>query len=354
MTSGAKATTAGSVRRVREPGRRPRAWLAWIACGVPALALASGEVVARLWLGLGDPPLSVADPEIEYLFKPGEYHRFGNTIRINSRHMRSEELSDARSDPRELRILVMGDSVVNGGALTDQRDLATEILRTRLAAATGRPVAVGNVSAGSWGPGNLLAYVKKFGLFDADMVFIVLNSDDVGDNPTGRPVVGVDPGFPDRPPPLALVEGFSRYLLPRLKASGHPAAGPAPATAPAPENQAVSAEAAARSFHDLEALVGRIRERCPTVVIVLSPKRGEATGTDSPGRDAIRRFAADAGLPLLDLSAPFGDAIGRGEDPYRPGDPIHPNELGQRLIADALQPAVFVGQSGQVRFPPAD
>jgi glycosyltransferase involved in cell wall biosynthesis/lysophospholipase L1-like esterase len=330
--------------------RWSRAWLTWVALGVPLLALACGEGFARLWLGLGDPPLSVADPDIEYLFKPGEYHRFGNTIRINSHHMRSDEMADTKSDPRELRVLVMGDSVINGGGLTDQRDLATEILRTRLAAETGRPVAVGNVSAGSWGPGNLLAYVRKFGLFDADMVFIVLNSDDVGDNPTGRPLVGVDPAFPDRSPPLAIVEGFSRYLLPRLRAGGRPGAVPPPA--PAAEPPGVSAEAAERSFRDLAALVERVRAACPMVIIVLSPKRGEAMGAGSPGRDAIRRFAAETGLRLIDVSDAFGEAIGRGEDPYRPGDPIHPNELGQRLIAGAILPILLGGITSPI--PPAN
>lgn len=320
--------------------RRWRAWLFWLGFGLPLVALACGEGVARLGLGLGDPPLSVADPEIEYLFKPGEYRRFGNTIRINSRHMRAEEFSDKKTDPREWRILVMGDSVINGGALTDQRDLATELLRTQLAAETGRPVAVGNASAGSWGPGNLLAFVRKFGLFEADTVLIVLNSDDVGDNPTGRPVVGIDPGFPDRPPPLAIVEGFSRYLMPRLRGLG--LVGPAPVTAPTNAPVAESpAEAAARSLRDLGALVARIREGCPRVIIVLSPQRGEAMGADSPARDAIRRFAGDSGLPLVDLSAEFGAAIARGEDPYRPGDPIHPNELGQRLIAEGMRAAVL-------------
>ena len=34
--------------------------------------LAGAEIYARKGLGLGDPPLSVADPEIEYLFAPNQ------------------------------------------------------------------------------------------------------------------------------------------------------------------------------------------------------------------------------------------------------------------------------------------
>ena len=39
------------------------------------------EVYARVVLGLGDPPLWMADPEIEYLPQPAKrYRRFGNRI----------------------------------------------------------------------------------------------------------------------------------------------------------------------------------------------------------------------------------------------------------------------------------
>ena len=36
------------------------------------LVVIAGELAARLLLGLGTPPLSMADPEIEYLFKPNQ------------------------------------------------------------------------------------------------------------------------------------------------------------------------------------------------------------------------------------------------------------------------------------------
>ena len=168
------------------------------------------ELFARIALGLGDPPLTQRDPGIDYLFVPGTYHRFGNTIHYNSFSMRADEISPTKQNPDELRVLVMGDSVLNGGALTDDQDLATFIAQQRLRERLGRPVWVGNVSAASWGPGNLLAYADRFGWFDADVVIFLLSSHDVRDVPGFQADLG--PNFPLSRPSLALTEGLTRYL----------------------------------------------------------------------------------------------------------------------------------------------
>ena len=94
----------------------------------------------------------------------------------------------------------------------DQAALLTARLETRLVEALERPATVGNISAGSWGPGNLLAYVKTFGLFDADILVLVLSSHDHTDHPTFEPVVGVERRMPDRTPLFALSEVTHRFL----------------------------------------------------------------------------------------------------------------------------------------------
>ena len=309
------------------PRRGPRRRLALAALGI-VLAAAGGELVARLGLGLGDPPLSDAYPDLEYAFRPGTYRRFGNTIRINSHHMRSDEFPDRKERPDEFRVLLMGDSVVNGGALTDQADLASEVLRERLTRALGRPAVVGNVSAGSWGPGNLLAYARRFGLFDADVVVVVLTSMDAGDVPTGRAVVGVDPSFPARRPWSALGEAVTRYLLPRIQPAGSPMdATPAPDAGP---------EAFARGMRDLGELADLVSASGARLVIAHFPDRGELAGSMLPGHDAIAGLAAERDIPFVELSPAIAAAVAAGSEPYRPGDSIHPNAAGQRIIADSL------------------
>jgi len=52
---------------------------------VAVVALVGGEAVARYGLGLGDPPLSMAHTDIEYVFRPNqECLRFGNRVAYNA------------------------------------------------------------------------------------------------------------------------------------------------------------------------------------------------------------------------------------------------------------------------------
>ncbi len=170
---------------------------------VAVFGLVAAESFARFGLGLGTPPLSIEDPEIEYMFKPSqEVWRFGNRQLVNEYGMRSRPVPVQKPE-NEFRILTIGDSVLNGGNLTDHDELATSLL-------SGSQVRVLNASAGSWGPPNMLAYVEKFGLFDADLLVVVLSSHDAGDAPTFAPL---NPNtHPTRQPLSALTEGISRYL----------------------------------------------------------------------------------------------------------------------------------------------
>ncbi len=181
-------------------------------CGVIGL-----ELFSRLVLGLGDPPLSVADPEIDYIFAPNQdCKRFGNRILYNEVSMRSDRKPEPLSDGLR-RIMVVGDSVVNGGVLTTHDDLATSLLDADL-----RREGFGdcwNVSAGSWGPMNYAAYFKKYGIFGATDLVLEVNSHDLWeDDPkegAGRIIGSVN--FPDKKPILACWEGFERYAWPRVK-----------------------------------------------------------------------------------------------------------------------------------------
>ena len=85
------------------------------------LGIIAAEILARVMLGLGDPPLTIRDPKIEYMFKPGIYQRFGNEVAYNEYSMRSP--APPKAHVLAKRVLVVGDSVVNGGAETDQGDM---------------------------------------------------------------------------------------------------------------------------------------------------------------------------------------------------------------------------------------
>ncbi len=172
-----------------------------------------GELFARFYLGLGDTPVYIEDPDYEYIYAPNQdVKRFGNRIITNKHSMRSKPLS--KKDGK--RILLIGDSVVNGGAHVDQDELVTTILENIF----GRKEAgtrVLNISAGSWGPDNAFAYISKHGHFDAEAIVLLFSSHDYNDNMHHRTVVGEHRSWPKSRPFLALTDGFSNYVWPKLR-----------------------------------------------------------------------------------------------------------------------------------------
>jgi hypothetical protein len=88
-------------------------WLWILAAGVLALVLF--EVVLRMQFGLGTPPLYVADARTGYRLAPNQsLRRRGNRIDINQYSMRGDPI-DSQRQPDTFRILLLGDSIVNGG-----------------------------------------------------------------------------------------------------------------------------------------------------------------------------------------------------------------------------------------------
>ncbi len=185
------------------------------------------EVGLRLLLGFGNPLIYMADEEIGYLLAPNQStRRFGNRIAINEYSMRSPRIA-AKRPASTLRVLLLGDSVANGAWWTDQEQTISALMTTQLEPLVGKVsasnlslqasfegVEILNASANSWGPWNELAYLQRFGMFDAQVVVVLLNTDDLfATAPTSAPV-GRDRNYPDHKPPSALAEAFSRYLLP--------------------------------------------------------------------------------------------------------------------------------------------
>lgn len=169
------------------------------------------ELILRFGYGFCSAPLYVKDADYEYIYAPNQtVKRFGNTIKTNSLSMRSLEVSDKDS----VVVLLIGDSVVNGGSLTDNDDLASTLLEARLSDALGKSVRVLNISAGSWGPDNSAAYLRKHGFFNASIMCLVASSHDAFDLMTHADQVGIDPNLPDKQFKIALVELWSRYLYP--------------------------------------------------------------------------------------------------------------------------------------------
>jgi GDSL-like Lipase/Acylhydrolase family len=150
--------------------------------------------------------------------------RLGNLIQINEYSMRSHPITPLPT-PETLRVLLLGDSVANGGWWTHQTDTISELMARQLkqefqnssksqlhSKVNYFEFEVLNASANSWGPRNQLAYAKRFGLFGSQVVVLLLNTDDLFASAPNARVVGRDRSYPDRQPPLAILELLRRFL----------------------------------------------------------------------------------------------------------------------------------------------
>lgn len=305
---------------------------------VGLITLLAAEMTARHYFGWGDPPLFDLDPGIEYLHRPAKtYHQLGHTIAINAHSMRSPDFPRAKADPRELRVMVIGDSIVTGGARIDQGELATTLLAPMLEESLGRKVVVGNIAAGSWGPPNQLAYAERFGLFEADVVILVLNSGDVNDVPGLEPLGAA---WPTSKPLLAIQEP-ARKLFERFAPEAAVAIGTmTSARPPGKDAQAMVDDA-------LTQLVAKARAAgtpgTPTAVGALlfrarSEIGGEGGGGGVAGLDHLREKLRELGVPCWSSVA----------DDTQPGfindsalfirdDPVHPSAAGQARLAQLLR-----------------
>jgi lysophospholipase L1-like esterase len=286
-----------------------------------------GELVARYYLGLGTPPLSVAHPTIEYMFKPNQdVRRFENRILINQYGMRTESFSREKKDD-EFRIMVFGDSVINGGNLTDHDYLATSLIGRNLSSASYKNVVVGNVSAGGWGPGNWHAYVNEYGFFGADVVVLVISSHDYMDNPIFQTLNTNT--HPTETPISALAEGVTRYLpryLPKLNTFSDNAGV---------ETEVNASKVVEIGLADLRSFLELAKAVSQRILVLQHWEKKELESRlAGPGNKRIREVCEQIGISPVSLEPYLRRSIEGGEDPYR--DNIHLNKIGQQLLADAI------------------
>ncbi|WP_276373434.1 hypothetical protein [Chryseolinea sp. H1M3-3] len=170
------------------------------------------EIVLRNVWGFGEMLLFQEDRDFEYIAKPNQHVvRFGNDNIYNEYSMRSLPLTEQD----KCIVLGFGDSVLNGGTLTDQDSLATTIVEKSLRESYSGARFL-NVSAASWGPDNCAAYLNRYGSFNAKMILLFVSSHDAYDNMTHEKTVGVHKSYPEKQYPLALLELMSRYVMPRI------------------------------------------------------------------------------------------------------------------------------------------
>ena len=288
------------------------------------VAIAGGAIVLRDVVGLRLAPIRVPHPSIEYLYAPNQRSkRAGLEMRVNEYGMRSDSFPRTRETASELRIMVFGDSILAAPGLTGHDQLATTLAQQTLAAQLGRRVIVGNVAAGSWGPGNWLAYANAFGFFDADVVVLVASGHDHPDVPEFAPMHPNPTPIPQVLVPVA--ELASRLRLQVLASADSGGAGQD--TRPDPR-------IVENALNDLAAFLELARSRTPQVRVLLLPEMAELSGAAHTGRAEIEALARGLGLPVRRPDDRYRQKMLEGRELYL--DNIHPNDAGQALLAELL------------------
>jgi lysophospholipase L1-like esterase len=280
------------------------------------------EMGLRLLLGLGNPPLYVADETIGYLLAPSQnIKRFGNRIIVNQYSQRTN--FNPTKNNSNLTILCLGDSIINGGWWTDQEKTIPALIEEELS--TDQTIKVLNASANSWGPRNQLAYLHKFGLFDAEVVILVLNTDDLFAIAPNSLKVGYDRNYAAQKPPLALVELIS-YLKSKPE---HP------------QMASLNAEKGDRVGFNLTAIqeIKAIAlENKAQILVTMTPLLREVKPAgprdyELKARKRLREFTQQEQIPYLDI-LPIFIKQSEPESLYR--DHIHLSPKGNRIVSQKI------------------
>ncbi len=277
------------------------------------------EIILRKVWGFGEMSiLFQEDPDFEYIAQPNQDKvRFGNTVFYNEYSMRSQPL---RKEDGCI-VLGFGDSVINGGTLTDQDSLATTIVEKQLQDQVSNKARFLNVSAGSWGPDNCAAYLDKYGSFNAKMIILFVSSHDAYDNMTYEKIVGVHQSYPDKPYSLAIVEVLDRYLKPRLLN----------AVGQSSQVDELMINKKGTEFNaGFEFFKNYTREHgIPFVVCLHAERREVEAGRFNAQGEEILAFCAKNDIKVI-------SGLQIGEELKDFSDEVHINEIGQKRWAKAL------------------
>ncbi len=313
--------------------------LALIILAVIAGLCLAIEVLLRVLFGFGNPLIYIPDAECGYLLAPNQrVRRLGNRIEINEYSMRTGAIAPL-PPTKSLRVLLLGDSVANGGWWTDQTDTISEIMARQLRLqishlATNTQlgskvnysnVEVLNCSANSWGPRNQLAYIKRFGLFGAKVVVLLLNTDDLFTSAPCPAVVGRDRAYPDRKPLMAIGQLLNRYLLPTL---------PRDLVTPSVQNE----DKVASNLEAIRQIKTAANLTNIKFVLAMTPKLHEL-GKMGPhewevkARERLAELVATDNITYIDF-LPIFNLVAEHQTFYRDG--IHLSPEGNQLVSQTI------------------
>ncbi len=282
------------------------------------------EFSLRIFFGFGSIPVFVEDKDYEYIFAPDQdIHRLGHHFYTNHYSMRS----DALATDDNIRILVFGDSILNGGLPTNNEDLATSVLEKKLSLKLRKKVRVLNISASSWGPDNAAAYLKKHGDFGAKMLVLVFSSHDYFDNMGFEREVGVNSSYPAKNPSLAIIDFFQNYLVPVIKFRLFPP--------DIHKNESLYYLNSKNMNSGWDYFIQYSKQKNIPLLVYLHGEKEEAlNGSYNKYGKWLAKYLSDAHVPYI-------ADVNLNPDQKFFRDFIHFNKDGQRFMAKAMEPLIL-------------
>lgn len=280
------------------------------------------ECILRLCFGFCDALLYQSNDQYEYILQPNQNrYRFGTRLITNSYSQRSEE-----PDSTKTIVLGLGDSIIYGGGWMDHDSLATTLFSNE----TGMQML--NISCGSWGPDNNMAYLREKGTFGAKAMVLVCSSHDAYDGMSFVPVVGVWPNYPEKQYKLAIWELIDRYMIPYIKLktqTKHYADPDAEVEKKAEDRQVIQKSPYfVNGFDNLKHIADSLNI---PFYVYLHAEQGEVeNGRYNDMGQQIIMWADSAHIQLI-------NGIKEGERIEMYHDAIHFNECGQRHLANVLE-----------------
>jgi len=283
------------------------------------LCLLALELVLRL-IGFGNIPVYYVSTKYEYALKPNqEMTRFGNYIYINSAGMRSDELR-----PNAAKILKFGDSVLNGGVITDQSELTSTLLEKFLNT-DGADYQVLNVSAGSWGPDNAYRWMQEHGDYNAKAMILLFSSHDWQDQMEFVNVVGNTPYYPAKKPMLAITDAIYWSYSRVFKAVDWDSLGKIQGGKPIKNDHAMGWDNFVNYTDSLN---------IPLIVYHHADRSENEKGAYNKMGQELDQFLKDKNVTVVS-----GLNSGLVDNDYRDG--IHPEPSGLKKIEKTIEPVVL-------------
>jgi lysophospholipase L1-like esterase len=184
-----------------------------------------------------------------------------------------------------------------------------------------------NASASAWAPDNELSYVQSRGIFQSDIVLLVLNDGDLTQPRSS--ITDVGDNLPQKRPATAIGELYTRYLRPHIAS--------VVATQDAGDAVAANGDQIARkNLADLDSFDDLVMRQNARLVLVYIPFRKDIPEAARASATALHLWSRAHRVPMIDLTS--------AEAPFPPGEitldnGVHLNAEGHLVVARAIEQA---------------